>query len=231
MNSDDFHHEAFSPASALMEWALVDSHLSPMVNSDFTFWRHLDIPETSAATKACWESILWDVLWSLISNAKEWRVSRNMVAFPLMCILSINKEVAISGTLRTLIRGMCFRSNIIWSTREMVGQVLKLTLIPRKVIVDISNWLWTGPDLDFIVKRATSPDDFPTPQAFCNGFADQVGLLDDGGGSVALSIMAAVTNKVMEQTPNFLQPRDLVVPRPVITTWMADPKTYVSYHL
>lgn len=224
-----FYSHAYLPAKEGLEWMLIDWHLSPRSEVELHFWQHLDVAETSAATKACWEITLWDITWSLIANVKEWQVSRNMIALPLMCILSVNREVAISGALRALIRGLCFNDEERWSVRFLVGELLKLTLIPRKLITNVNRWLSLQPDLDFIVKLATSADDIPAPHAFCAGFADKVGCLDDGSGSLAFSIIAALTNKVMEGFPQFLRPSDLRISRSTITTWMAPQKTFISY--
>lgn len=222
-------HEAHSPASTDLEWTLINQFLSPMSGANFGFWHHLDTPETSAVTKACWEFTLWDITWSLISNAKEWQVSRNMIALPLMCILSVNREMAISGSLRSLIGGLCFERRT-WPIRNIVGELLKLTLAPRKLVIDINMWLTSHPDLEFVVKRATSSKDVTAPRAFCSGLTDKVGLLSDGGGSVALCVMSALTNKVMDEDPAFMQPGDLKVSRRLVASWMSPEKTYVSYH-
>ena len=111
----------------------------------------------------------------------------------------------------------------------VLNELLKFSLAPRKLVVDINNWLATRPDLDYIIQRATSDEDVPTPQAFVTGFAGRIACLEDGSGSLALSIIAALTNKVMDETPRFLRPQDLAISRTMVTTWMNFEKTYISY--
>ena len=88
MKSDDFKSMAFSPATNDLELALIDRFLVPGNGPSFRLWRHLDISETSAATRACCEFFLWNIAWVLVANAKKWRLYRNIIAF----FLSIGKQ-------------------------------------------------------------------------------------------------------------------------------------------
>ena len=64
------------------------------------FVAQLSDHEESAATRAFFDVKLWEILALLIDNAKEWNVSRDILAWLLVGIIYINNENDFSPDLR-----------------------------------------------------------------------------------------------------------------------------------